>query len=203
MRFLPPVTAVLFIGYLVIWRAWRFQQRHGRSPIHVPAPGDFSKHAILSRLLVVYFAALILLAIVSAIRPDALARWDPVYTPAGPLATTLGLMIVAVAAWVVQRAQEDMAASWRIGIDTGERNGLVTEGLFRLCRNPIYLGLMTALLGYCFMIPGLFMALLTASAIVLFHVQARLEEAYLLEIHGEEYARYCRRVGRFLPGGAG
>ena len=49
-----------------------------------------------------------------------------------------------------------MAASWRIGIEPGERTALVTRGVFRICRNPIYLGLMVALAAFCCILPGYF-----------------------------------------------
>ncbi len=56
-------------------------------------------------------------------------------------------VVLAVAGGVARRVagQEDMAASWRIGIAPDERTDLVTQGLFRFCRNPIYLGLQVAL----------------------------------------------------------
>lgn len=195
----PLVTAAIFIGYLVIWRSWRFRSRYGRSPIHVPAWNDFSLHALLSRLLVLYFTALILLGATAAIRPVELERLDPLFAHRSPGLALAGLALVTLAGLLVRRAQEDMASSWRIGIDTGERTDLITGGAFQLCRNPIYLGLMLALFGFCLMIPGLIMGLLTGSAILLFQLQARLEEKYLLRIHGDVYSAYCSRVGRFLP----
>jgi protein-S-isoprenylcysteine O-methyltransferase Ste14 len=30
-------------------------------------------------------------------------------------------------------------------------------------------------------------------------IKARNEEAFLREVHGETYARYCAQTGRFLP----
>jgi protein-S-isoprenylcysteine O-methyltransferase Ste14 len=30
-------------------------------------------------------------------------------------------------------------------------------------------------------------------------LKARNEERFLLDLHGEAYARYCARTGRFLP----
>lgn len=200
IRTLPLVTACVYIGYLVIWRAWRFRARHGRSPIHIPARNDFSLHAMLSRALVLYFFALIGLAAAAAGWPGALAQIDPFFAPGSPGLTLAGFAVVVGSAWLVRRAQDDMAASWRIGVDPGERTDLVTGKTFRFCRNPIYLGLMLALAGFTLMIPGAAMATLTASAVVLFNLQARLEERYLLRVHGEDFRRFCREVGRFLPG---
>ena len=106
---------------------------------------------------------------------------------------------ILLAGWIVWRGQEDMAASWRIGMDTAKGTELVTRGLFRFCRNPIYLVLQLALAAFCFLLPGyLSLGLLLLGAMLL-HIQARLEEKYLLDRYGEAYAVYCARVGRFLP----
>jgi protein-S-isoprenylcysteine O-methyltransferase Ste14 len=75
----------------------------------------------------------------------------------------------------------------------------VTRGVFRFCRNPIYLGLLVALAAFCCILPGYFSGGLLVLGAVLLQVQARLEEAHLLRQHGASYAAYCARVGRFLP----
>ena len=97
-------------------------------------------------------------------------------------------------------AQLNMGASWRIGIKEGDAPGLVTGGLYRFCRHPIYLGLLTALAGYTALLPTpLSLALLTAAYIGV-RVQAAAEEAYLERTYGDTFRAYARRVGRFLPG---
>ncbi|HHT9121228.1 MAG TPA: methyltransferase family protein [Candidatus Wunengus sp. YC63] len=39
-------------------------------------------------------------------------------------------------------AQYHMGTAWRIGIDNKHKTGLVTFGLFKLSRNPIFLGML-------------------------------------------------------------
>jgi protein-S-isoprenylcysteine O-methyltransferase Ste14 len=124
---------------------------------------------------------------------------DFLYRKPGPALLGAGVILAALAAGLVWRGQADMARSWRIGIDPGERTELVTGGLFRFCRNPIYLGLQLALAAFCCLLPGIFSLGLLMLGAVLLHVQARLEENYLRERHGPAYVEYCARVGRFLP----
>ena len=199
LRYLPLAFGVLFIGGLVGCRALRFYRVYGFSPIRVPRAGDRSAHAFLSRVLVAFFGAVLALGALAALWPAGLEAVDPLYASRHPALLGPGVVLAALAAALVWRGQEDMAASWRIGIDPGERTELVTRGVFRFCRNPIYLGLVVALAAFCCLVPGYLSGGLLVLGAVLLQVQARLEEADLLRRHGAAYAAYCARVGRFLP----
>jgi protein-S-isoprenylcysteine O-methyltransferase Ste14 len=96
-------------------------------------------------------------------------------------------------------AQLNLGASWRVGINENEAPGLVKSGLYRFCRHPIYLGLLTALAGYAALLPTLLSLVLLAAAYVGARAQAAAEEAYLRRTYGEAFDAYARRVGRFLP----
>ncbi len=93
-----------------------------------------------------------------------------------------------------------LGASWRIGIDESARPGLVTGGLYRFTRNPIYFALIVALAGYTLLLPTLLSALVLVGACVAIRQQILEEESYLVRAYGEQYRNYARRVGRLLPG---
>jgi protein-S-isoprenylcysteine O-methyltransferase Ste14 len=198
-RYLPLAFAVLFIGGLVGYRVLRFSRLNGLSPIHVPRAGDQSAHAFLSKVLLACFVVVLALGSLAAFWPEGLEAVDLLYEHRHPALLVPGGVLAALATWLVWRGQEDMAASWRIGIAPDERTDLVTKGLFRFCRNPIYLGLQVALAAFCCLLPGYLSGGLLIFGAVLFQVQARLEEAHLLRQHGAIYAEYCARVGRFVP----
>ena len=98
-------------------------------------------------------------------------------------------------------AQVAMGASWRIGINYDERTQLVTAGPFGLVRNPIYSAMLPTALGLALLVPSpVALAALAGLAIAL-ELQVRVvEEPHLLQEHGDEYAAYAARVGRFVPG---
>lgn len=95
-------------------------------------------------------------------------------------------------------AQIQMGDSWRTHHNESEKPALVTSGLFRFSRNPVYLGLGVAFTGFFFMLPNAFsmsFLLLTLTAV---SVKIRLEEEYLERIHGTAFIDYCEKVHRWI-----
>ena len=84
-------------------------------------------------------------------------------------------------------AQLQMGASWRIGIDERANPGLVDTGLFRFCRNPIYLALLVIIAGYIAMVPTPISILMWVGAYLVIRLQIHAEEAYLRRSYGEAY----------------
>lgn len=76
---------------------------------------------------------------------------------------------------------------------------LVTGGLYRLSRNPIYLGLIANYTGLALLIgaPWALVLLIPVLIVLRFGVIAR-EERYLERKFGEDYRSYKIRVGRWL-----
>jgi protein-S-isoprenylcysteine O-methyltransferase Ste14 len=111
-----------------------------------------------------------------------------------------GVLSVAGIALVL-KAQGDMGTSWRIGVDQDERTELVTGGLFRWSRNPIFLGMLIFWLGIVAMVPNPLALAALVLALVGIKVQVRfVEEPYLLRNHGDSYREYAARTGRIVPG---
>ncbi len=98
-------------------------------------------------------------------------------------------------------AQIAMGQSWRIGVDPEERTDLVTEGPFAIVRNPIFSGMIPTSIGLALMVPNIVAVVAVIALLAALEIQIRLvEEPYLLSAHGERYAAYAARVGRFFPG---
>jgi protein-S-isoprenylcysteine O-methyltransferase Ste14 len=78
---------------------------------------------------------------------------------------------------------------------------LVTTGIFRRTRNPLYLGVFTAQLGIA-LIFGLdwLPMLLVPSGLLMHFAVVRREELYLERKFGEEFRRYRSRVQRYILG---
>lgn len=112
-----------------------------------------------------------------------------------------GLLLAVAGIAATFYAQVAMGASWRIGVDEGERTELVTAGPFALVRNPIFAAMLPTGLGLTLLVPSWVAFVGLAGLALALELQVRVvEEPYLLRVHGEAYARYAARVGRFVPG---
>ena len=126
---------------------------------------------------------------------------EPISSLDSPVVHVLGVAVALLGIAGTLYAQLAMGKSWRIGVDPEERTELVAGGPFALVRNPIYSAVLSTTLGLALLVPtwvsiaGLF------GVVLALEVQVRaVEEPYMLRLHGEAYADYAARVGRFVPG---
>jgi protein-S-isoprenylcysteine O-methyltransferase Ste14 len=146
-------------------------------------------------------AAAIVLCVVGGPTLQLVGALGPVQVLAGDVADVLGIVLASVGIAITVVAQLAMGDAWRIGVEPSERTGLVTDGPFAVVRNPIYAAMIPAFAGIALLTPN---AVTIAGAILMLvalELQTRLiEEPYLATAHGEQYASYAARVGRFFPG---
>lgn len=90
-----------------------------------------------------------------------------------------------------------MRDSFRIG-SPREQTGLRVDGLFRVSRNPMYLGVFATLLAAVLYTLNPLVLLAAIFVVVVHHSIVLAEEAYLRQAFGGEYADYCCRVRRYL-----
>jgi protein-S-isoprenylcysteine O-methyltransferase Ste14 len=171
-------------------------RRTGASGLHGLGPGTDPLELFVGAIFGVGLAA-------GAIAPVLALRGsvEPIAALDGAAGHLLGIVLATTGVILVFSAQLAMGDAWRIGVDPGERTELVTDGPFRLVRNPIYSAILPTVLGFALMVPSpvaLIALVLLATGLEL-QVRA-VEEPYLLRTHGEAYESYAARVGRFVPG---
>jgi protein-S-isoprenylcysteine O-methyltransferase Ste14 len=196
-RLALPTAALLFYGLAVILPALRVRRRTGVWPIVLAqrqSTGAAHQRLFLWLLRGFMVAAAGVLALYAVAGPKALG------VVAAPLVVTAaGWMLIAFGFVVLVTAQAQMGASWRIGIDE-RATDLVTHGLYRLVRNPIYSAMDLLLVGVVLVAPSLLAVAAALGVMVALALQTRLEERHLVALHGSRYQSYAARVGRFLPG---
>ena len=138
----------------------------------------------------------------------AVAAWLVAYAVVGPVAVGViattpaiaaaGWALVAASLALLVTAQTQMGAAWRIGIDD-RATPLVTHGLYRVVRNPIYAAMDLVLAGAVLIAPSPWSLAAAVAVAVALALQTRLEEQHLVALHGDRYLAYAARVGRFVP----
>jgi len=140
---------------------------------------------------VYFFFALIATVVVARLVPG----WSVASAPvgfAGGVLLFAGLAIAVVAAGTFRRRGTTVKPF-------EESSALVTTGIFRLSRNPMYLGMVLVLTGVSFLL-GSLVALVPALALAIF-LRRRfisVEEAMLAEKFGEAFQTYRGRTRRWL-----
>jgi protein-S-isoprenylcysteine O-methyltransferase Ste14 len=126
---------------------------------------------------------------------------EPIGALDGVAAHVAGLVLFGLGFAGVLWSQQALGSSWRIGVEKAERTALVTGGPFAYVRNPIFTAMGAVWLGLTLLVPSVVSLAASALLVTALELQTRLvEEPYLLRSHGEAYAAYAGRVGRFLPG---
>jgi protein-S-isoprenylcysteine O-methyltransferase Ste14 len=117
--------------------------------------------------------------------------------PFAPYMQILGLILTlsgySLFIWSVI-ARNIYAVSWKMP----ENQKLVTWGPYCYVRHPSYLGYFLMFFGLFFIWPSLF-TLLPMAAIPGYYRITFEEEKLLTQRFGEEYLRYQKRTGRFIP----
>jgi protein-S-isoprenylcysteine O-methyltransferase Ste14 len=118
-----------------------------------------------------------------------------------PVVGVTGLALALAGFAATLAGQAGMGASWRIGVDPAERTDLVTTGAFASVRNPIFTAMVLAQFGMLLVVPTWVSAAAFVALVVAVQLQVRVvEEPHLRRLHGDPYAAYAARTGRFLPG---
>jgi protein-S-isoprenylcysteine O-methyltransferase Ste14 len=76
---------------------------------------------------------------------------------------------------------------------------LVTDGIYARMRHPRYVEIAVAFLAYALFSNYLAAYVVFLLSLVWIVLVTRVEEKELLARFGDEYARYCARVPRFIP----
>lgn len=92
-----------------------------------------------------------------------------------------------------------MRDSWRAGVSEQERTELITGGIYKISRNPAFLGFDLVYIGILLMFFNLVLLAASVFAIEMLHLQiVKVEEPFLASAFGAPYREYQRQVNRYL-----
>lgn len=116
----------------------------------------------------------------------------------GAVAYSTGIALLVgwpIVYWLGVRA---MGQSWRLGIDREACGPLVTDGIFRFSRNPIYLAFNLLFWGTALVDGRVIHVVMAVVLSASLHVIILREERFLAGQFGQRYNAYRQRVGRYV-----
>jgi protein-S-isoprenylcysteine O-methyltransferase Ste14 len=112
------------------------------------------------------------------------------------------LQLIALLFWVwgfafLYLGRFTMRDSFRLGTPK-EDTSLRTDGLFRMSRNPMYVGVYLTIAASTLYTLNPLIILLGIFVIAVHHRIVRAEEKHLRNVFGREYSEYCSRVRQYI-----
>ena len=196
LRYFLPVYLLAYFSAAFFWRSYAVWKKTGVNP--VVFKGTDSAHDFIGRIFKALFAAIVAIVVVYAFIPSAYRYVMPIQSLERTSVRLTGFILLLVSLIWTVIAQAQMGSSWRIGIDTEHRTELVQTGVFRLSRNPIFVGMIVTLLGLFLVIPNVGTLITLLVGVILIGIQVRLEEEYLTSTHRDTYIEYRRNVRRWI-----
>ncbi len=112
----------------------------------------------------------------------------------------VGTAVFGFALWLLWRSHADLGRHWSVKLEIQQRHSLVTEGVYRHIRHPMYAAhwlwaIAQALLLHNWIAGPAFLV----AFLPMYLRRVPHEEQMLLDNFGEEYRRYVSRTGRVIP----
>ena len=120
--------------------------------------------------------------------------------PLHPVPLFTGALCLVLGLWLFHRAHADLGTNWSITLEVREKHQLVTHGIYRWVRHPMYLALLIYSLGQALVIPNWLVGPSYGVAMVLLiALRMGLEERMMHEQFGKDYEAYQATTKRLIP----
>jgi protein-S-isoprenylcysteine O-methyltransferase Ste14 len=112
-----------------------------------------------------------------------------------------GTLCLATGLWLFYRSHADLGTNWSITLELRKEHQLITQGVYRGIRHPMYSALALYAIGQALVIPNWVAGLSNVIAFgVLLALRVGAEERMMTQHFGAEYAAYSARTKRLVPG---
>lgn len=121
--------------------------------------------------------------------------------PFVPALAWLGTAVFALALWLFYRTHRELGRNWSVTLEIREKHALVTTGVYRRLRHPMYSAFWLWALAQALLLPNWIAG--PAGLVgfgTLFFLRIGREEQLMVETFGDEYRRYAASTHRVIPG---
>lgn len=112
----------------------------------------------------------------------------------------VGALVEAGFAWLFFESHRELGRNWSIALEIRDKHSLVTDGLYRYVRHPMYAAFWLWAIAQAFLIPNWFAGLAGLVGVAgLYFSRVGKEEEVMRRTFGEAYDTYSARTGRVIP----
>ena len=123
----------------------------------------------------------------------------PLFSSRTPLLEVVGALFILLSIAVIASARRIFVAHGTHLNPYKPTQAIVTTGLYRFSRNPIYIAFVVFTLSFTFFANSLWFVIFAVVLFFLLHFGVvKREEVYLKAKFGDSYVDYCRQVKRWL-----
>jgi protein-S-isoprenylcysteine O-methyltransferase Ste14 len=117
-----------------------------------------------------------------------------------PLLAWMGAATFAAALYLFYRTHRDLGRAWSVTLEIRERHALVTSGVYRHVRHPMYSAFWLWAVAQALLLPNWIAGFAGLVGFgTLFFCRVGREEKMMLSTFGEEYQAYMRSTRRVIP----
>ena len=189
----PTISKVIFVVMVIGWYLIRYKyaRRSRRARVVWSARGPLE-----TALLLISLSGLGLVPLFYV------ATGMPRFAAHGfyPWLAWMGFFFAIAALGVFHLTHRALGRNWSISLDVRENHELVTEGIYRRVRHPMYSAFWLLAIAQALLLPNWIagFAGLVGFGVLYFGRVAR-EERMMLETFGDSYRAYMARTGRVFP----
>lgn len=110
----------------------------------------------------------------------------------------VGICITASGVIIFITAILTMKDSWRAGIPENDKTTIIKHGIYRISRNPAFLGFDLMYIGILLAFPNVIHFIFVILTMTLLHLQILEEEKFLPTVFGDDYIQYKKSTGRYF-----
>lgn len=192
MNITEPWNIVFFAGFVVYFRIrGLFIKRTAGTKKEVSLFDRTDK-----RLLALMFPAVLLLPMLYLFTP-VLSFADYALPDAVKAA---GSLVLVVSLWLFYRSHADLGRNWSVSLEIREGHELITHGVYRSIRHPMYASIWLWALAQGMMLPNWLAGWPVVPAFAaMYFIRIPREEGLMLDKFGDQYRDYMKQTGRVFP----
>lgn len=172
-------------------------KKHSNRPV-VTMGARYSCHWWNHLTFRVFRSVIWLVSVAIACHPPVLAVIMPFEWLSTPALNWSGVALLIFGFTLAVSANFTLGKHWRSGIIDSQQYQLVQKGLYGVSRNPGYMGVAIAQVGFLLALPSLFSLICLLAGLYTLNRQTLLEEDFLRTRYPTQYPSYQRMVPRWI-----